>query len=96
MAGSGLQEILELVYAPNAVVHMMTVRAVRAHLLVDGVLNAKPLSDALNVVLPQQPVEPQDSDCEITDAQISSEKDTQTLPETATPILMKLLLCMHI
>ena len=67
-----------------------------AHLLVDGVLNAMPLSDTLNVVLPQQPAEPQDSDCEITDAQISSEKDTQTLPETATPILMKLLLCMHI
>ncbi|WAR21610.1 hypothetical protein MAR_015584 [Mya arenaria] len=43
MAGSGLQEIMELIYATNAVGHMMTgkaiSRAVRAHLLVDGVLN---------------------------------------------------------
>ena len=44
MAGSGLQEVVELVYAPNAVSHMLTgkayARAVRAHLLVDAALNA--------------------------------------------------------
>ena len=43
MSASGLQHILELVYAPNAVVHMLTgksaARAVRAHLLVDAALN---------------------------------------------------------
>ena len=53
MAGSGLQEVLELVYADNAMVHMMTgkaiAQAVRAHLLVDGVLNAMIVSHALDV-----------------------------------------------
>ncbi|KAJ8393310.1 hypothetical protein AAFF_G00062110 [Aldrovandia affinis] len=55
MAGTGLQEVMELVYAVNAVVHMMTgkaiARAVRAHLLIDGVLNGLILSDALGVAL---------------------------------------------
>ena len=36
MAGSGLQKLFELMYAPNAVVHMLAgkalARAVRAHL----------------------------------------------------------------
>ena len=44
MAGSGLQEVLELIYASNAVVHMLPgkaiARAVRAHLIVDAALNA--------------------------------------------------------
>lgn len=43
MAGSGLQEVLELVYAKNAVGHMLTgkavARAVRGHFLVDAALN---------------------------------------------------------
>ena len=76
MAGSGLQDVMELVYAANAVVHMMTgkaiARAVRAHLLVDGVLNAMIVSDALDVALPQQHGESDDADLqEITDAQMS-------------------------
>ncbi|KAJ8386430.1 hypothetical protein AAFF_G00170270 [Aldrovandia affinis] len=64
MAGTGLQEVMELVYAVNAVVHMMTgkaiARAVRAHLLIDGVLNGLILSDALGVALPLQPGEAED------------------------------------
>ncbi|KAJ8414824.1 hypothetical protein AAFF_G00023470 [Aldrovandia affinis] len=64
MAGTGLQEVMELVYAVNAVVHMMTgkaiARAVRAHLLIDGVLNGLILSDALGVALPLQPGETED------------------------------------
>ncbi len=55
---SGLQHILELVYAPNAVVHMLTgksaARAVRAHLLVDAALNGLLLFNALGVPLLSQ------------------------------------------
>ena len=44
MAGSGLKEILELIYASGAVDHIMTgkavARAVRANLIVDAALNA--------------------------------------------------------
>lgn len=43
MGGSGLREILETVYAPNACEHILTdkaiSRAIRAHLLIDGELN---------------------------------------------------------
>lgn len=42
IAESGLKELLELIYVPNAVEHILTgkaiARAVRAHLLVDAVL----------------------------------------------------------
>lgn len=62
MAGSGLQEVLELIYADNAVVHMMTgkaiAQAVRGHLIVDAALNALILSDVLGVPLPQPSAEP--------------------------------------
>ena len=44
MAGSGLREVLELTYTPNAVDYIMTGKAiasaVRAHLIVDAALNA--------------------------------------------------------
>ena len=44
MAASDLQELLELIYAPNAVVHMLIgkaiARAVRGHFIVDAALNA--------------------------------------------------------
>lgn len=57
MSGSGLQELLEVVYAPNSVVHMMSgkavSRAVRGHLLVDAALNALLTSSALDVNLSQ-------------------------------------------
>ena len=50
MAGSGLQEALELVFAPNAVSHMLSGKAydrvVRGHWLVDAALNALLTADA--------------------------------------------------
>lgn len=50
MASSGLQEVLELVYAPNAVSHILTgkayARAVRGHLLVGVAVNAVLTADA--------------------------------------------------
>ena len=56
MASSGLQEVLELIYAPNAVIHMMSgkavARAVRGHSIVDAALNGLMLADMFNVHLP--------------------------------------------
>ena len=56
MAGSGLQELLELVYAQNAVGHILSgkaiSRAVRGHLLVDSALNALLTAEAFGVCLP--------------------------------------------
>ena len=44
-AGSGLQQLLEVVFAQNSVTHMLTgkaiARAVRGHFLADAVLNAE-------------------------------------------------------
>ena len=51
MTNSALQELLELIYTPNAVDHMLTGKAVsrlvRAHILLDAVLNALLPSDPL-------------------------------------------------
>ena len=56
MAGSGLKELLEAVYAPNAVEHILTCKpiaqAVHAHLLVDAALNTQVLPKTLNVSFP--------------------------------------------
>ncbi|KAK3752452.1 hypothetical protein QZH41_013499, partial [Actinostola sp. cb2023] len=56
MAGSGLKELLELIYAPNAVEHMLAgkavARAVRGHLIVDAALNAMLYSAALGAPIP--------------------------------------------
>ena len=56
MAGSGLRELLEIMYAPNSVVHIMTgkaiPRAVRAHLLMDGVHTALLLTKSLDTPIP--------------------------------------------
>ena len=56
MAASGLQEMLELVYASNAVVHMLTgkaiARAIRGHLLVDAALNGLLVASTFNVPVP--------------------------------------------
>ena len=44
MSGSGLQELLELIFAPNAVSHMFSgkavSRALKGHFLIDSALNA--------------------------------------------------------
>ncbi|EDO40541.1 predicted protein [Nematostella vectensis] len=57
MADSGLRELLELIYAPNAVDHILsgkaTSRAVRAHMIIDAALNAILYSSTLDVPLPQ-------------------------------------------
>ena len=56
MAGSGLQELLELVYTKNAIIHMLSgkavLRAIRGHFLVDGALNTMLASKTFNVPLP--------------------------------------------
>ena len=53
MAGSGLQEVFQLIYAANSVVHMLAgkaiARAVRAHFIVDAALNAILLSNAMDI-----------------------------------------------
>ena len=56
MASSGLQEVLEVVYAKNAVGHMLSgkavARAIRGHFLVDAALNALLVCSAFNIPLP--------------------------------------------
>ena len=56
MAGSGLQELLEVVFAGNAVRHMVTgkaiSRAVRGHMLVDAALNTILVAKAYHIPLP--------------------------------------------
>ena len=56
MAASGLQELLELIYSSNAVVHMLTgkgiARTVRGHFIVDAALNALILASTFDVPIP--------------------------------------------
>ncbi len=56
MAGSGIKELFEMIYAPKAVEQIMSgkaiSRAVRAHLLLDVVLNGLLLSKSMDVPLP--------------------------------------------
>ena len=56
MAGSGLQELLEVVFAGNAVRHMLTgkaiSRAVRGHMLVDAALSTILVAKAYHIPLP--------------------------------------------
>lgn len=53
MAGSGLETVLEQVYAKNAVVHMLSgkaiARAIRGHLLVDAALHTLLVGKTFNV-----------------------------------------------
>ena len=56
MAGCGLQELLELIYAPKAVEQILAgkavARAIRGHFIVDAVLNAMFLSNLLGAPIP--------------------------------------------
>ena len=56
MAGSGLSELLETVYAPNSVKHMLTgkaiSRAIGGHLLVYAALHTILVANAYNLPLP--------------------------------------------
>ena len=53
MAGSGIKELFEMIYAPDAVEQIMSgkaiSRAVRAHLLLDTVLNGLLLSKSMEL-----------------------------------------------
>ena len=87
MAGSGLKELLDMIYAPNAVEHIFTgkaiARAVRAHLLVDAALNTLMLSKALTVPIsgtqdtPNESVAAEDED--------EDEDVASNTPSTADP-----------
>ena len=59
LGSSGLPELLELIYAPNTVVHILNgkaiARVVRAHFSVDAALNALILTAVLNAPLSIQP-----------------------------------------
>ena len=61
LGSSGLPELLGLIYAPNAVVHILNgkaiARVVRAHFSVDAALNALILTAVLNAPLSIQPDE---------------------------------------
>lgn len=67
MAGSGLEDVLQLAYAENTVPHMPSgkaiARALRGHFLVDAALNTMIASSALNIpllLLPDgKPADPQ-------------------------------------
>jgi len=56
MVGSGLKVILEMIYAPNAVEHILTSKAiepaVHAHFLVDAAVDTLLVSKALKVPIP--------------------------------------------
>ena len=79
MAGSGLQELLEVVYADNTVSHMMTgkavSRAVRGHMLVDAALNTILVADTYNV-----PVPTKDS-VEVHQDEMAIDLETQNIPQ---------------
>ena len=55
MAGSGIEEMLELVYAKNVVPHILSgkalARAIRGHFLVDAAQNAMLVSDTFSLPL---------------------------------------------
>jgi hypothetical protein len=77
MAGSGLQEVLELSYAGNTVSHMMTgkavSRAVRGHMLIDAALNTILIADAYNVPVPtRDTVDAPDTGLDSNDRDISA------------------------
>ncbi len=56
MAGTGLQELLECIYANNAVDHMLSRKAismaVHGHLLISGPLNTMFMSEVFGIPLP--------------------------------------------
>ena len=75
MAYSGLQDLLEVVYAGNTVTHMMTgnavSRTIHGHLLVDAALSSTLMADVYNVPVPtKDAVEAQTCDDE------TNEKET--------------------
>lgn len=89
MAGSGLQELLELVYAKNAAIHMLSgkavSRAIRGHFLVDGALNAMLASKTFNVPLPVKSTEePETAESEAVSPTCSTLTDVGLASQSAT------------
>ena len=73
MAGSGLHEVIECVYASNTVVHMLSgkafARALRGHILVNRALNVMLTSEVFGIPLPD------------TQQVIEQEEDATTAPD---------------
>ena len=78
MAGSGIKELFEMIYAPEAVEQIMSgkaiLRAVRAHLLLDAVLIGLLLSKSMDIPLPCAAGVEQD-DAESSDKTICTNSD---------------------
>ncbi len=78
MTVTGLQELLECIYANNTVDHMLSgksiSRAVRGHLLVSGALNTMFMSEIFGIPLPHTEVSQKGSGQENTAAEESSHK----------------------
>ena len=78
MAGSGLQELLETVYASNSVKHMLSgkaiTRAIRGHLHVYGALNTMLVANAYNLPLQEAP----DDECETSEDSNFDQKEADS------------------
>ena len=83
MAGTGLPELLECIYARNTVNHMMSgkavSRAVRGHLLVSGALNAMIISKAFGIPVPHITSFQEGSEDERNIEEVSLQKSQETV-----------------
>lgn len=79
MAGSGLQELLETIYAGNSVKHILSgkavSRAIRGHLLVFSALKTVIVANTYNLPLPE---------CPSSDGEVESESDQSDEEESTT------------
>lgn len=86
MSGTGLAELLESVYAPNAVGHMLSgkavTRAFRGHCLVDAALNAMITSQAFGFPLPEM----HRDGPETTKAHSAADMQLQAVDDTDKPL----------
>jgi len=90
MSGSGLQDVLQSIYAPNAVTHMLTgkavSRAIRGHFLVDTALHTLLLNKVYPSAIPSELLEPDSrdgvknvTDCDNSDKPMRSISDENEL-----------------
>ena len=99
MSGSGIEDLLELVYAKNAITHMLSgkalARAVRGHFLVDAALNALLVCNTFDLPLPVNNVSqnPNENDVEDTDdVELDLNEERAIGPDTDTDLeLVKVL-----
>jgi len=77
---SGLHEVLELIYAPNAIIHMLSgkaiARALRVHCIIDAALNTLMLRKVFNVPLPCHTEAPESNDSDNDEAADSDSAET--------------------